>query len=67
MENFILKNENMVNTKLELVSNLVDINTAINLQKNNKNKSSKIGGNLLPNPTDQNYFNLKCKIKSLAP
>ena len=31
MENFILKTEDMVNVKLDLISNLVDINIAINL------------------------------------
>jgi hypothetical protein len=52
MENFILKTEEMVNQKTDLIDALIDINTAIKLQKKNKDKPVKKVKNLPPNPMD---------------
>lgn len=52
MENFILKTDEMVKQKLELINNLVEINTAINLQKKNKKAGVVTASKLEPNPMD---------------
>lgn len=64
MSNFVINSTEKLKEKLELITNLVDINTAF-AQKSTK--LSKSSSNLKPNPTDTNYESLNCDIEPLSP
>lgn len=69
MANFVIDSEDKLKQKIDLVSNLCDIKIAI--QKGNKKKAkqpkqAKKGKELEPNPVDENYESLNCKISTLA-
>jgi len=62
MINFVIDSEEMLKQKIELVSNLIDINTAVKLKTR---KTKKVKTKQIPNPIDENYENLNCDIDSL--
>jgi len=62
MINFVIDSEEMLKQKIELVSNLIDINTAVKLKTR---KTKKVKTKQIPNPIDENYENLNCEIDPL--
>ena len=75
MSFFVIKDLDSLKTKMDLVSNLIDIKAGQVIQekasksadglKLKKKKSSVKKNEKLPNPIDTTYENLKCKIKTL--
>jgi hypothetical protein len=62
MINFLIDSEEILKQKIELVSNLIDINTAVKLKTR---KTKKVKAKQIPNPIDENYENLNCDIDPL--
>lgn len=63
MENFIIDTEDKLKDKQELIQKLVGIHAA-----NDAGKTIKITrqiSNLKPNPIDQNYARLNCKMNTI--
>lgn len=60
MSNFIINTHEKLKEKLELISNLSDIQVAHKIINKERNKKLKV------NPMDENYEKLKCKIQTLS-
>ena len=65
MSNFVINSTEKLKEKLELITNLVDINTAF--AKKSSGAAKKSDKKFKPNPTDTNYESLNCDIEPLDP
>lgn len=66
MCNFIIDTKEKLQAKLDLISNLIDINVAFNNDKKSKRATAKKGTSALePNPVDTKYEALDCKIEAV--
>jgi len=69
MASFIINNDGMLKKKIELVESLIDIKTAFKVsttlaKKSVAKKDSK--SKLLPNPVDEDFAKLNCKMELLS-
>jgi hypothetical protein len=66
---FIIDSLDKLKQKMDLVSSLIDIKTALNLKggkKRSNSKGQKMKQIDAVNPIDESYASLNCEIKSLA-
>jgi hypothetical protein len=64
MSNFIIKDMDKVKSKLDLISNLVDMKTVFSDKKASEAKTPK-KTDLQPNQVDSQYDSLNCDISPL--
>lgn len=68
MSNFIIKDMDTLKTKMDLVSNLIDVKAGHEIQEKYTEGSDSeeiLKVKKQPNPLDATYKNLNCKIKAL--
>ena len=69
MANFVIDSEEVLKEKVGLISNLIDINTAIQMKAKRlaKKKEAKVKKIEEPNPIDEDFSSLKCSMDPIDP